>query len=449
MIEESIEKKIPDSYLMHNKLPVNEACTHGFTEYYYPKNSLDTKVIEFQVEGNGDHCIDPKQIFLKLEFNITGKAVRGTANGTTATEVAIDTGKDSAKVYAINNIFHSSIESVEVYVGNEATTKVDRNYPYCAYLDTIKSYGEHKLHTYCQLAGFYKDDASNMDATDADASKPLQHRAKFWRVQNNTLKGEFIGRLCSPLFQQDRVLPSQVPLRVVLRMASNQFVLMHEPGNFELKVTGAVLMVQKVTLSPGLKESWTKLMEEDHPLQYYLETPTVNYYTLEANSTQFMRDDLFMGKTPKHIILAMVETKAYQGDPTKNPFNFRHFNVSEVALYKDGMPYPCPNIKTDFQNNVFKEAYHMFSKSLGAAYSSFALPINMDEYAHGYTLFSYDMSPDQSQTIVPATMMGLNSNIRLEMKFSAPLPENVTLIVYAKFENLMEISKGRGVRVVF
>jgi hypothetical protein len=267
-MEESIEKTIPDAYQMHNKQMVNEACTHGFTEYYYPKNSLDTRVIEFQVEGNSDHCIDPKQTFLKMEFTITGKADRVSANGTTTADVAIGASANPAKVYAINNIFHSSIESVEVYVGNEATTKVDRNYPYCAYLDTIKSYGEHKLHTYCQLAGWYKDDPANMDATDKASSKPLEHRAKFWKLENNTMKGEFIGRLCSPLFQQERVLPSQVSLRVVLRMASNQFVLMHEPGNFELKVTGAVLMVQKVTLSPGLKESWTKLMEEDHPLQY-------------------------------------------------------------------------------------------------------------------------------------------------------------------------------------
>jgi hypothetical protein len=162
-----------------------------------------------------------------------------------------------------------------------------------------------------------------------------------------------------------------------------------------------------------------------------------------------MRDDLFMGKTPKHIIIGMVETKAYHGNPMLNPFNFKNFNVSEIGLYKDGMPYPCPVMRMDFKNKGFAEAYHNFMKSIGAAYSNNVPPIKKDEYGEGFTLFSYDMSPDQSQSVVPATMLKMSSNIRLEMKFNSALTENVTLIVYAVFENLMEITKDKRVKVSF
>jgi hypothetical protein len=162
-----------------------------------------------------------------------------------------------------------------------------------------------------------------------------------------------------------------------------------------------------------------------------------------------MRDDLFMGKTPKHVIIGMVETDAYHGNSAKNPFNFKHFDVSEIGLYKDGMPYPCPVMKPDFGKSRFGETFLCFLKSLGAVNSNIVPAIKKDEYSSGYTLFSFDMSPDQSQSVVPASMLKMSSNIRLEMKFKNALPKNVTLIVYAVFENLMEISKDRRVKVTF
>jgi hypothetical protein len=162
-----------------------------------------------------------------------------------------------------------------------------------------------------------------------------------------------------------------------------------------------------------------------------------------------MRDDLFMGKTPKHVIIGMVETEAYHGNSAKNPYNFKHFNVSKIGLYKDGMPYPCPVLKPDFTKKLFGETFLCFLKSLGAINSNIVPAIKLDEYSQGYTLYSFDMSPDQSQSVVPASMLKMSSNIRLEMKFGEALAKNVTLIVYAVFENLMEISKDRRVKVTF
>jgi hypothetical protein len=263
------------------------------------------------------------------------------------------------------------------------------------------------------------------------------------------MKGEFMGRICSPLFQQEKVLPPQVSVRVVLKKSNDAFALMHEAGEFHLKITDAVLMVQKVALNPNVYDSHLKITDEGNSIPYVLSTPTINFYTIEKDSSQFMRDDLFMGKTPKHIIIGMVETKAYHGDREKNPFNFKHFNISEIGLYKDGMPYPCPVMKMDFANNKFTEAFHNYLKSLGADNSNKVPPVKKDDYKDGFTVFSYDMSPDQSQSIVPASMLRTSSNIRLEMKFSSPLTENVTLIVLAVFENLMEISKDRRVKVTF
>jgi hypothetical protein len=114
------------------------------------------------------------------------------------------------------------------------------------------------------------------------------------------------------------------------------------------------------------------------------------------------------------------------------------------------MPYPCAPLYLDFENKKYTEAYHNFMKSNGGAYAkNFAPNLTLAEYGNGYTLFSFDMSPDQTGSMHPATLLNMNANVRLEMKFKEPLTVNVTLLVYSEIENLMEIHRDRRVTVNF
>lgn len=435
-----VERVVPSPYMLHQKKPVSDVCEHGFVEYYYSKNELQTGNLEFVVEGNSEHLIDPTRIYLKLGLQLTGKATR--TSGDVTTQVDISGG---AKVGPINNILQSIFESVEVYVNNQATTKIDKHHAYNGYLQTLCNYGEEPLGTYFRLHGWSKDKHNNMDSIDNNDG--WKERKNFFN--DSTHKAEFIGKMCSPLFFQEKLLPSQTTLRVVLKKAKNEFTLMHEEGSFELKITHAVLMVQKLSVVPSLMEAYLKLLEEDHPIPYFLRTPSINYYTIESGSSQFMRDDLFLGKVPLRIVIGMVETNAYLGRKDKNPFNFQNFGLTQIVLYKDGMPYPKPPLNMDFENGDYAEAYHNFMCSLNGSYSKSVPHITMKDYKNGYTLFSFDMSPDQLGSVQPGSMLKMNSNIRLEMKFKTALTQNVTLLVYSEEDHLMEINRERRVAVDF
>ncbi len=114
------------------------------------------------------------------------------------------------------------------------------------------------------------------------------------------------------------------------------------------------------------------------------------------------------------------------------------------------MPYPCAPLYMDFSKKKWVEAYHNFEKSFGVTHSkNFAPTVTLAEYGNGYTLFSFDMSPDQTGSMHPATLLNMNANVRLEMKFKVPLPVNVTLLVYSEIDNLMEIHRDRRVTVNF
>ena len=441
---EQSTRQLPCQYDLFRKKPVSDQVEHGFVEYFYSQTAPRTGQLEFEVQGNADHMIIPCGTFLKLTVQLEGTA-RRTANDGSVNNVDIGGG---AKVGIVNNILHSIFESVDVYLSNQATTKTDKHNPYISYFQTLCNYGDDQQDTYCRLSGWAKDTAGSMEDYSAGGNKGVANRNGFLINPVNSPKMELIGRLNSPVFHQEKALPTMVNMKVVLKKAADKFCLMHEEGNFSLKIIEAILMVQKVQTVAGMQKAFIDTMEQGNAIPYFLRTPRVNYMTIEQGASQFMRDNLFLGKLPRRIIIGMVETAAYQGDPQKNPFNFQHFGLQEICLYKDGVPYPRPMIKLDIENGICADAYHHFMTSLKAAYSRFVPGrLTMEDYKSGYTLFSYDMSPDQLGSVHPGSLHDANANIRLEMRFKSPITHNVTLLVYCEEDYLMEIRKDRRVSV--
>jgi hypothetical protein len=69
--------------------------------------------------------------------------------------------------------------------------------------------------------------------------------------------------------------------------------------------------------------------------------------------------------------------------------------------------------------------------------------INRQEYAHGYTLFVFDISPD----LCSGDHFNLlrSGNLVLDLTFDNSLQKAVTLIVYMEYDNMIEINKQRKV----
>jgi hypothetical protein len=322
-----VERIVPDAYNLHKKLEVNDACETGFDERFYSRSDAQSKVIDFQVEGNAEHCIVLNQCYLKFTVRIGGKAKR-TGEGGVVTEVEIGSGTTEVPepvVFPVNNIFHSAFESSEVYLGLQPTTKVDKHNAYVAYINTLTGYGPQPLNTFFQMVGWGKDTAGHMDSLGKTSgeyqNKGYVERAKLFRRDGKELVAEFVGKICSPVFMQDRILPPQVPMRVILKRSEDNFALMHEAGEFTMNITDPVLIVRKVALTPSVRETYMKISEEGNPFLYYLNTPTVNYYSIQQGSTQFMRDDLFMGKLPRKVVICMVSFSLTMQDS----FNVRSF----------------------------------------------------------------------------------------------------------------------------
>lgn len=304
--------------------------------------------------------------------------------------------------------------------------------------------GEEPLNITFSMTGWRKDTAGEMDSA-SDKNKGYEARKEvFFDVSDNIC--EFSGKLYSPIFQQNKILPTQVTMAVRLtKKPEPDFYLMGEKGRYNIKIVEAVLGVQKIVPTPIFKDDCIKMLSEGNPIPYELRIPSVNFITVEPHSSQFVKDNLFLGKTPKKIVIGFVETTAYQGDLEKNPFNFQHFDISEIALYKDGIPFPRPVTKCNFARKRCVDAYHNFLISLRAEDCRFVPYVTLNDFQRGFTFFSYDMSPDQLGS--ESGELSSYSNIRLEVKFAKPTPSNITMLIYSENDHLLEIHEDRRVTI--
>ena len=88
----------------------------------------------------------------------------------------------------------------------------------------------------------------------------------------------------------------------------------------------------------------------------------------------------------------MVGNDAYTGSIAKNPFNFKHFNASQVDIYLNG-EMPGPPLKLNFPDNQYIDGYRSLLATAGRIDMENGLDITRVEYKSGYCIFGFDTSP--------------------------------------------------------
>ena len=69
--------------------------------------------------------------------------------------------------------------------------------------------------------------------------------------------------------------------------------------------------------------------------------------------------------------------------------------------------------------------------------------ITREVYLKGYALYAFDLSTDLADE--GHFNLAKQGIVRVELKFGAPLPNIVTVVDYAEFENVIEIDRNRNV----
>ncbi|XP_072562255.1 uncharacterized protein F54H12.2 [Paramormyrops kingsleyae] len=285
---------------------------------------------------------------------------------------------------------------------------------------------------------FYKDSSGAMEDTDPDGdNKGLEKRAAF-----SARSGIFdlIGPIHSDIFFQERLTLNGVDAKIKMVRNKDEFCLMSEDAEqYSLKIVSASLFVKKVSVSTAVKLGHASALLTANA-KYPIERVCMKTFSVAAGSRVCAQENLFLGQLPKTVVIGLVDNMGFMGAYDRNPFNFQHYDAEFVALYVDGQQFPA---KPDFNRGNIAREYYSLVLATGRHLKNDPVAVDRNEYISGYTLYAFNLSPDEGCN--QHLSMVKSGNMRLEMRFCQPLTRTVTLIVYATFDNIIEINQRRNI----
>lgn len=393
----------------------------------HPLSSLtDNAPLEFLISGSGEHYLDLSHTILNLHLKILKK------DGSDL----IATDEVAFINYPLNTIF----SECSVFL-NDKQVASQSNYGYRAYIESMLFTSKSAQEGLLSSALFVKDTAGKMDAKkEGDSNVGLNGRrakTKLSKIVN------LIGPLHIDLASQPKLLLNGVNVRIKLERNKNIFSLMGETDNYKISMLSASLFIRKVSVSPSIILGHEKALEHG-VVKIPIRRVEIKTFALSSGIQSTTIANAFIGQLPSRIILGFVSNAAYNGDIGKNPFNFGNYNLNYLCVLNDGQMTPAKPLQPNFSNALYARSYLALFTDLNRYHNFQNINISYDEFKAGYALYAIDLTPDFAGNDSHVSVIQ-NGNMAIDVKFANPLPQTVSLVVYAEYRNLIEIDKSRGV----
>ena len=319
-------------------------------------------------------------------------------------------------------------KDIEVVLQGEKISVYAGNYAHRAMMETLLSFSDAAQNTWMQSALFYKDTAEQMDITDAKdgANDGLKKRAAF--IAGSKIV-EIRSKLHLDLFQQPKPLVNNMRMTLKFEKNNHKFLFMSnvDKAHYEAVIQSMSLRIRKVKMSDSVMKE-----NANASIPYPLHRVCMQEFTI-GKDLQKKSQTLHNGRLPKKIVLGLINNSAGVGSYKYNPFNFQHFNVSDIDLRKNGNTVNGYPLKFNFKVDHYNDGYWSLCRAMDKRFRDEGFLISRKDYKGGYALYAFDISPSQcGDDFVDPTQTG---HIDINITFSEKTKESLTLCVYMQFDN--------------
>lgn len=410
--------------------PTQTSVEEGQFVEHHPLATLSPYApIEFSISGATADYIDLSNTFLHLQVKITNPD---------GTDLAQD-----AHVGPVNYWMNSLFSQVDMTLNGTLVTSSENTYPYRAYIESTLDYGVGAKQSHLSSSLYYKDTSAQMEATHGRANVGFGKRSAH---TSESKVVDMMGRLHIDFFHQRKYLINGVDVKIRLIPSKAPFHLMSEVVGARTLITHASLYVRKAKINPSIALAHAKTLEKT-TCKYILKRVVCKTFSIPTGNFSIVQDNLFLSQTPTRIIVGLVDSAAFNGDYLRNPFNFKHMSLNFLGVYIDGRQVPAKPLTPDFPNRQFIRSYFNSVVGLGLADKNEDNFITREDFADGYALYCFDLSP----SLIDGDAFELlkTSSLRLELKFAQALTAPATVIVYGELDSVVEIDKSRQVLTDF
>lgn len=268
---------------------------------------------------------------------------------------------DGKDVSVVNLTPHSMFKRLSVSLGTVSVQNTDNDYYYYkAYIKTLVTNSTSVKHT--QLGpgadNFVEDSPGEFDTMGTKNSgyeirkKPFSYKETSGTTTTTKYYGDDVTYLA--IIQHDLVscdVPVIPGVTVDFEMSLNkkEFLVKTSEASpkYKLKLKELYLHVPIGILSTSLYNSLEASLRNT-PVKMHFTRTSISIVEVPTDSTNFTLDTVFSRtQVPSKIIIAFVDTEAFNGSYSKNGYHFRRSWTGESSLLQSTTQAPPPRITND------------------------------------------------------------------------------------------------------
>jgi hypothetical protein len=338
------------------------------------------------------------------------------------------------KVAPVNMLLHALFSKVDVSLAGRLITASADTYSWKACLETLLNFGCDAKNSQLQAIGYYKDESD-------DAGKKKREE-----LVKESSEIELFGPLHVDLFFQEKYLINGVPIRIKLTRSTPAFCLQTTDANaaYKVMIQQAVLYIRRIKINPSIELAHARAMEKSNAI-YPIRHTEISVVPLGSGHRYLIKDNLFAGRIPVRLVIAMLTSNAYNGSYQTSPFVFKHMNTERIDITFEGEPIAGTPMHMDFKNALYMRAYHNMFCSLNKSFADFGHDISFTDFKKTYPLFCFDLTSDGCGNSATHFELEKRGNLRISLTFGENTSETIYVLFYAEFENVIEVTKTREI----
>lgn len=416
---------------------------------YFPQTTLDRGgPIVFHIPPLEKEYLDPSKTFLYLKTRILSESGGVLPKVKSAQDNAVP---KQSYVFPINYFHATCFKTVDIYLNNKNISANDTLYPYRAYIETLLSNTKDSKLEQLKAALYYQD-KTPMDEVSESLTKTgnaqTTNTGALLRFTKTKFSNPFetFGRIHSEIFCQDKLLTGDVDLSIKFHRADNAFCLMSQDdtARYTISIDKAVLYVCQKRISASIREAH-QIALQTRNLKYPVKKCQMKFFTRGAHRSDISEPNLVNGVLPKRITFALVDSDAFSGSLSKNPFNFQHFNLSNITLRKNGENIPFQAIEMDYETKCVMQGYLALLEGSSNLFRERSLDIQpMSDFTNGgFSIYCFDISQGHDHS--KSFDLVETGNISLELKLAKTSDTSITIVTHLEYDAIIEIDKDGGV----
>ena len=356
------------------KVPPTDRSIDAYRMVTIQPTTTGINPMEFIVQGL-DSYVDLNRSYFTMELGLK----KSDGNNLVANE----------SLYPVNNLAHSIIKQIDLHLNGTLISPQSDTYHYKAYFERLLNYDRHDGETVLAPAGWFNqidappawtankvDVTSNAGAGHADyQGLPANHKGMLAAIAetNEYAAGNRHSLVFKPhleVFHTGKVLVPGVEIKMKFHFNAPD-LFMNGVGKAarlqedDIKIR---LHLCQLRLNEAL---YMELANKRHNHGAIAVYPTVRSeirtFSMDSALTRFEIRDLFQNRVPDRMIVGMVDSRAFNGDYTRDPFCFQKFDLTSIKQIVKGEEYPYETLEL-VGNDSTKDllGYFRFLQASGA-----------------------------------------------------------------------------------